>query len=416
MISEDRHAYVWIWLPGAVTPVVVGRLSRDTRGGYGFTYGRSYLRRDDAISLFPDELPLQPGVQRRRDEELPSCLRDAAPDAWGRRVIIQRLTGRRGQEAAEAELDDLTYLLESGSDRIGALDVQASPSEYRPRESADAKLSDLADAAERLERGAPLSSALALALQHGTSVGGARPKALVTSTTGKRIAKFSTSTDLYNLVKAEYVAMRLAGLAGLEVARVSLTRSLDRDVLLVERFDRHLGDAGWQRRGMLSALSLLGLRELEARYASYEDLAHRIRRDFADPRRTLEELYRRMVFNVLCGNTDDHARNHAAFWDGRAYRLTPAYDLCPQARTGGEASQAMLLIGQRRDSRLTACLAAAPAFQLSEAQARGIIVHQLSVIERDWASVCDEAGLGLAERGVLWQRQFLNPYCLQGYS
>jgi len=122
---------------------------------------------------------------------------------------------------------------------------------------------------------------------------------------------------------------------------------------------------------MLSALTLLGLREMEARYASYEDLAHRIRRDFADARATLGELYGRMVFNVLCGNTDDHARNHAAFWDGRIDRLTPAYDICPRVRTGGEASQAMRLTGERRDSRLATCLAAAFVFGLGAAQARG---------------------------------------------
>jgi serine/threonine-protein kinase HipA len=194
-----------------VAPVVAGLLRRDRHGGYGFAYGRSYLERDDAISLFPDELPLQPGEQRQRDDGLPSCLRDASPDAWGRRVIVNRLTGQQGAAAAGVELDELTYLLELGSDRIGALDFQASPSVYRPRKAEhEDGLDDLLDAAERLERGEPLSPALALALQHGTSVGGARPKALLTSPAGKFIAKFSTSTDLYNLVKAEYVAMRLA--------------------------------------------------------------------------------------------------------------------------------------------------------------------------------------------------------------
>ncbi len=123
----------------------------------------------------------------------------------------------------------------------------------------------------------------------------------------------------------------------------------------------------------------------------------------------------RMVFNILCGKTDDHARNHAAFWDGHRYRLTPAYDICPQGRTGGEASQAMLLTGQRRDSRLLACLAAAPAFVLATDQARALIDAQIAVILRDWDGVCAEAGLSLNQRRSLWRRQFLNPYCLEGY-
>lgn len=414
-LSSADRAYVWVWLPGATAPVVAGLLQREKQGGYGFVYGRSYLARDDAISLFPDELPLQRGKLRLRDDGLPSCLRDASPDAWGRRVIVNRLTGQRGAAAGQVDLDELTYLLESGSDRIGALDFQSSPSVYRAREAEQDRLEDLLNAANRLEHGEPLSPALALALQHGTSVGGARPKALLTSTGGKFIAKFSTSTDLFNLVKAEYLAMRLAHQAGMGVAPVALTRSLDRDVLLVKRFDRIWDGKGWQRQAMLSALTLLGLHEMEARYASYEDLAHRVRRDFADPRDTLVELYGRMVFNVLCGNTDDHARNHAAFWDGRSYRLTPAYDLCPQSRTGGEASQAMLLTGQRRDSRLTACLAAAVGFGLTAEQARCLIDAQIAVILHNWDRVCDEAGLSPAERRSLWRRQFLNPYCLEGY-
>ncbi|OLO11096.1 hypothetical protein BTW10_11550 [Chromohalobacter japonicus] len=83
-----------------------------------------------------------------------------------------------------------------------------------------------------------------------------------------------------------------------------------------------------------------------------------------DPKQTLRELYARIVFNILCGNTDDHARNHAAFWDGRMLSLTPAYDICPQGRTGNEATQAMLIKGENRMSTLHSCLAAAPAFLL----------------------------------------------------
>ncbi len=415
MTSEPREGYVWVWLPGATAPVVAGLLRQGQQGAYVFTYGRSYLTRPDAISLFPDELPLRPGTQRRDTDDIPSCLRDAAPDAWGRRVIIHRLTGHRGQAAAAVELDELTYLLESGSDRIGALDFQVSATEYVARESEQATLDALSEAATRVERGEALAPELARVLQHGTSIGGARPKALLTDAGRKLIAKFSTSNDLYNVVKAEYVAMRLASLAGLDVAAVSLTRSLGRDVLLVERFDRiHTAD-GWQRRAMLSALSLLGLRAMEARYASYEDLAHRVRRDFADASQTLRELYGRLVFNVLCGNTDDHARNHAAFWDGRHYRLTPAYDLCPQARTGGEASQAMLIAGQRRDSRLTTCLAAGATFGLTPTQARTLIDAQLEVIRNHWDAICDEAELPAAERNALWGRQYLNPFSLEEY-
>lgn len=415
MTSNSRRAYVWIWLPGETSPVVAGLVERDDQDHYRFTYGRRYLARPDAISLFPDELALQPGSQEQADGALPSCLRDASPDAWGRRVILNRLTGQKGDAADGIDFNDLVYLLESGSDRVGALDFQQSPTDYRPRESQAATLDELQEASAYVEAGEPLPPALEQAIQHGSSIGGARPKALLDDRDRKLVAKFSSSTDLYSVVKAEFVAMRLARQAGLNVAPVEMARSLGKDVLLVERFDRVKATDGWGRRIVLSALTLLGLDEMMARYASYEDLAHRIRAEFDQPRQTLHELFGRIAFNVLCGNTDDHARNHAAFWDGVSYRLTPAYDICPQSRTGGEATQAMLLYGQERRSQLVHCLAAAERLGLSHAHAREIIDHQLATIHDHWRTVCDEADLSPVDRDFLWGRQFLNPFALEGY-
>lgn len=414
MISS--HAYVWIWLPGQTSPVVAGLVERDDQDRYRFAYGRRYLAREDAISLYSDELPLRPGSQEQADGTLLSCLRDAAPDAWGRRVIINRLTGRKGDGAGEVDFNEMVYLLESGSDRIGALDFQLSPTEYRPREHQDATLAELQEASEYVEAGEPLPPALDQAIQHGSSIGGARPKALLNDQDRKLVAKFSSSTDLYSVVKAEFVAMRLARLVGLDVASVEMTRSLGKNVLLVERFDRIRTADGWCRRIVLSALTLLGLGEMTARYASYEDLAHRIRAEFDQPEQTLRELFGRIVSNVLCGNTDDHARNHAAFWDGQSYRLTPAYDICPQSRTRGEATQAMLLHGQERRSQLVHCLAAADRLGLSHALVREIIDHQLATIRGQWDAVCDEADLSPVDRAFLWGRQFLNPFALAAYT
>lgn len=415
-VAPAPEAYVWVWLPGALEPVVAGRI--EAQGGlYAFNYGRSYLERPDAIALYLPELPL------RRGEILPTppldmagCLRDGAPDAWGRRVIINRLTGLGGEAAADIEFDELTFMLNSGSDRVGALDFQASPKTYVPREQANATLEDLLDAAGCVERGEPIPAALDRALFHGSSIGGARPKALIEAEGRKFIAKFSATNDTYAVVKAEYVAMRLAARVGLDVAPVRLTAATGKDVLLVERFDREATPAGWTRRALVSALTMFGLSEMEARHASYADLADLIRARFTDPRATLHELFGRIVFNVLTGNIDDHARNHAAFWDGERLTLTPAYDLCPQARTGREANQAMVIDGQDRRSLLETCLRAAPRFQLSDAEARAIIDTQVEAIRLHWPEVCDEAELSAVDRAFLWRRQFLNPYAFEGYA
>jgi serine/threonine-protein kinase HipA len=414
--TDATEAYVWTWLPGATEPVVAGRLVQDG-DRLLFTYGASYRRRDNAIPLYEPELPLQEGtIAPLNGLGMANCIRDGSPDAWGRRVIINRLTGKKPDTADIPEISELTFLLQSGSDRIGALDFQESATEYVPRLAAEASLAALQEAASLIEKGLPLTPALDQALNHGTSIGGARPKALIDDDNRKFIAKFSASNDTYSVVKAEFIAMKLAASCGLSAAPVSLTRAASKDVLLIERFDRTPTTDGWTRRAMVSALTMLGLDEMMARYASYEDLAELIRHRFTEPKDTLRELYGRICFNVLCGNTDDHARNHAAFWDGKMLTLTPAYDICLQNRTGSEATQAMLIKGDARASTLATCLDAAPDYHLKESEAAALIEHQITTIAQHWARICDHAELTPVDRQFFAGRQFLNSYALEGLT
>jgi serine/threonine-protein kinase HipA len=409
MTSEPQQAFVWVWLPSAADPVVAGRL--DTAGQIvTFTYGQGYLARKDRIALYFPELPLRRGRISPLVGEVAGCIADAAPDAWGQRVILNRRVGQNAVDTTDLNL--LTYLLESGSDRIGALDFQTSASEYVARSTGNARLSELAQSAERVEQGVPLSPALDQALLHGSSVGGARPKALLSDGARRLIAKFSSTTDTYPVVKGEFVAMELAYRAGLNVPRVELGQALGKDVLLIDRFDR---PATGGRRAMVSALTILELDETGARYSSYADLARMIRTRFTDPIPTLRELFSRITFNILTGNNDDHARNHAAFWDGTSLTLTPAYDICPQPRAGGETAQIMA-IGEDgyRMSQVAGCVSRASTYRLSEPDAREIIDHQIDVIETQWADVCDQAALTEVDRAGFWRRQFLNPYATEG--
>lgn len=413
---EPDEAYVWTWLPGATDPVVAGRV-HVTGDLVNFNYGQSYLERNAAIPLYLPELPLRPGLIAPLDTlTLAGCVNDALPDAWGQRVVINRLLGGGAEAGDPAVFGPLTYMLESGSDRIGALDFQASPEAYVARDDGGATLDELQEAARLVDEEKPLSAGLDRALLHGSSVGGARPKALIAAGERSLIAKFSSTTDTYSVVKGEFVAMQLAARAGLDVAAVELTSSLGRDVLLVERFDRAKGPDGEVRRAIVSALTMLELDEMAARYASYADLAQIVRERFTEAKATLRELFARIVFNVLVGNTDDHARNHAAFWDGEMLTLTPAYDICPQARSGGVASQGMMISPNGfRLSQLSGCLEAASTYLLNTGQAREIIDRQIETIEAEWPEVCDLARLSEVERDYFWRRQFLNSYALEGY-
>ncbi|HPY39799.1 MAG TPA: HipA domain-containing protein [Thiolinea sp.] len=399
-----EQAYVWIWLPKQTQPVLAGQVKKQGQL-HQFVYSRHYRKLADAIALSPLELPLQAGTLTPQGmNTLHACLRDAAPDAWGRRVLDYHYP--------QSVLGELDYLLLSGSDRIGALDFQASNTLYEPRQTPTPSLQDLFLAAELIERRQPLPPELDRALLHGTSVGGARPKALLQDQTGSYIAKFSTSSDSYDVVKTEYIAMQLAQLVGLNVAKTQLVSVLGKDVLLVECFDRIHSAKEASRRLLLSGLSLLGLNEMEARYASYQDLADLIRQQFHQPKANLHELFKRLVFNILIGNTDDHARNHAAFWDGQYLSLTPAYDLCPQLRSGQEASQAMQINGiQGNLSTLANALSICTTFQLEVDEAQAIINQQITILQENWTDLCQQAGLAKSEQERLWQKAILNPFC-----
>ena len=424
-----RRAYVWVWLPGHTGPVFAGALelrkrqtvrSRSAQGGgpFDFAYSPAYLERPDAISLYTPELPLEGGWQEPGEERpMAGCLRDDSPDSWGQRVIDNRLFARRGPTTGGVDVDDLTYLLESGSNRIGALDFQTSHTTYVPRQTT-ATLDELHQAAQALEDGT-LTAELAVALTQGTAVGGARPKVIVAGDDGREyIAKLSLSTDPYPIVKAEAVGMELARRVGIPVPHTEIVRSLGRDVLLVERFDRP-GDK--TRRMIVSALTLLGFSDfLGARWSSYPELLDTLHQLAAPGAGGLgRALLERIILNILIGNTDDHARNHAVFWDGQHVELTPAYDLCPQLRTAREANQAMdigraaspMVQGTRASNRST-IIAAAADYGVTPAEAADMFDRQVHIIRTQWDDAVAVAELTRREADLLYERQVVNAYAL----
>ena len=402
-MPSDDSAFVWTWLPGANEPVVAGRVYRQGRE-LRFNYGQGYLSRRDAIALQPFGLPLEEGALRPDiGLDAHGVIRDAAPDSWGMQVILRRRVGLDTQDSDALPL--LTYLLDSGSNRVGALDFQTSSDHYQAR-TTDGTLAELVQAGERLAQGLPFSLELDDVLTFGTAVGGARPKALLVDGVQQLIAKFSVSTDTFPWMQAEAVGMELARRCGVHVAPTELTTAVGRDVLLVERFDRPGSEA---RRLVLSALTLLGLHELAARHGTYVQLAELVRLHFDAPKTTLHELFRRIVVNVLVGNTDDHARNHAAFWDGNHLSLTPAFDICPQPRSTGEVTQAMAFGNEdERRARLAACVSAAAIYDLSERDASGIVDECTAVVREQYEDVCATVGVGDYAKDLLWGRAVAN--------
>jgi serine/threonine-protein kinase HipA len=401
--------YVWAWLSGEMTPVLVGRI-HEQGGETSFAYNDGYLDVPTAVPLY-SELPLQRGRQRPLTGlAVPGCINDSWPDGWAKVVIERR---RLDAGRSTGELHPFEYLRESGSDRIGALDYSDSPV-WVPRAETHATLDQLQAAAALVESGESLDPELAAALNQATASGGMRPKALIGGNGRHFVAKLSSRSDQRPVTNLEAVAMDLAGRVGINVARSELTRAAGRDVLLVERFDR---TPDGEKLMVVSAATILGLDPyLGARYATYPELADRLRATSVDVG-DAGELFARIIFNVIVGNTDDHARNHAAIWDGRQLKLAPAFDICPQPRSGGETQQAME-IGRDgyKAANLAGCVKRASDYALDQGEARDLVDRQIEVVTSQWDDAADQARLTTAERRSALGGPILNPSVFSGWD
>lgn len=406
-ITGFKELFVWVWLPDTKKPVVAGRLRLSSKG-YEFIYGRSYFEQPNAFSLDPQILPLKHATFGPQTS-LFSSLRDAAPDAWGRRVLLYRLGMSTNTDTQT--LTELDYLLYGGDNRIGALHFQTTADYYVAPATSTATLEELYQAAENINQGESISTHLLEALQHGTSIGGARPKATINLNQEAWIAKFSTQTDTFPVVRQEALGMELARRMHINTAESRLQHLMKKDMLLVRRFDREPHSI-IHHRHMISGLTALQLDEMEARYASYPDLAAFLWKYGKDPKKQCEELYRRMILNLLIGNTDDHARNHSFFWNAKEAELTPAYDISVLSRVGEEASQAMIIGQKGTFSSRTNALSLCETFGLDHHKANQFFDEMIAGIHTHWHTACDVAELTQTERQQLWGRAVLSPTVL----
>ena len=368
---SDR-AFVFVWLPEATEPVLAGQVIVVATGNGGwcrFKYASDYLGRPGAFALDPDRLPLEEGVfESEPDFELFNALRDASPDYWGRKVIEHRL-GRTG-------LGEIDFLLAAGQERVGALGFgqtrALSPVARLPEAQ---RLEALAEAAEQVDadEGVDDRELLILLGEGSGTLGGMRPKVTVERDGRLWVAKFPAKDDRYDYVRMEYLALRLAEDAGIEVPEHRLERIGSRAILLTRRFDR-IPESGRDvyRRHYLSGLSMTGLHERDHGAGAYADLADWLRRHAVDAASDCRELYRRMLFNIFIGNTDDHLRNHAVIRDARGYGLSPAFDLVPQPGLGGERHQAIGVGTRGRVASRDNALSEAARFGLDAGKAQAM--------------------------------------------
>ena len=347
-MTSERQAYVYIQLPGTLSTVPaalfkVEQLRDGTHVGR-FRYGDRYLERDDAVEFDPFELPLGKTVYEfTKLKGIPGALRDASPDAWGRRVIEHKL------ERAPADMAEIDYLLNGPQDGAGNLSfgMTAEPPAPARRYNRTHQLADLIAAAEAIEEGKRVPQHILEQLDPGTSMGGARPKATIEDGNALWLAKFPEKADRCNLQRIEYATLELARKCGHSVCTARIESIGGRDVLMLQRFDRRHTPDGYLRYGLVSGLTMIGADDdyLDRDKWSYPLLADNLRRWSEKPDRDCAELFRRVVFNAAVTNNDDHPRNHAAIRSGRGWRLSPAYDLVPMPMISMERRDLALVAG-----------------------------------------------------------------------
>ncbi|CAB3752843.1 type II toxin-antitoxin system HipA family toxin [Paraburkholderia solisilvae] len=402
--------YVFIALEGASEAVPAGTLAVYEDGikpvGATFVYGNKYLQRAHALAVDPVSMPLDEAKQHKETVFQPpaglalfGAIRDAAPDSWGRRVIENML------KAAPDSLSETEYLAHAGPHRTGALDFRDSPTaRAEPGKLPDVKaLSYLLDAAALIQQGRRVPRNLQSLFSVGATLGGARPKAVLLDEGRQWVAKFPAFRDGFNVPVVERATLELARQCGLRVPATRLVHLPDgRDVMLIERFDRvSLPKGGFGKRHVVSALTMLKMHEFGTGSAEYAHLADTLSELGASGSVGADktELFKRMVFNILVTNDDDHLRNHAFVWDGaqRGWRLSDLYDVVPKPQVGSER---FLVLGvgpaAGRLATLDNALSAAGRFGLMK-HAAAQIIKELSAIVREWRMHFEALNVPVAE-------------------
>ena len=413
--------YLW-YLGDPAMPRYVGALKLIAAGkGVSLRYGKEWLESGFALS---EDLPLidiehlPPGRLTTDAQRAVGAVDDARPDRWGEKVI--RFVDK------PKRLSLMEYLYYAGDDRFGALGVSTSSSLYRPRRASPLpRLEDaqqLSEVAAKIEASEPLNAVEASIIAGGGSpLGGAKPKALIDIGGEQWVIKFFNNEPV-DTPLIEHATMTLAERAGIAVAKTQVIHLAGENALAIRRFDRELN----RRIHCLSAGTAIRAATAagEEPEMGYPELARILRRvgvarddsNLSDAR----ELFRRMVFNILIDNTDDHEKNHSLlvispFENGRL-RLAPAYDVLPT--NSGQGYQEFICGAQGRDSTIENAMSQCEAFGLLPAEAATVLVSVIDVVD-GWQAHFAQSGVtehdieSLAERidseELLTQRTGFDP-------
>ena len=397
-------------------PLEIGILGYEHVRGkdhFVFEYSRQWLKQHGGILLSGDLMNVPSLQHPRGNDNVFGFVKDSFPDRWGRLLLDRRERLTAWSEGRPTRmLTNYDYLIGiEDFTRMGGIRYKEEDSDGYINASSKylvppiESLRALCDACHEIELAEernelPEQRWLDQLIDPGTSLGGARPKANVVDTDGTLyVAKFPSKKDMENTELIEHFSHQLAARAGIHVAKTRTIRiSKDRDLLLSERFDR---TKDGRRIHFASAMSLLGLDDGAGSSTGngYLDIVDFILRGCTEVRQNLQELYRRVAFNVMFGNTDDHFRNHGFLLTQKGWTLSPAYDINP----GAKSHQCLLIDSYTELSDINALLSASENYMLERQEATDTIKEVRAVI-KDWRKTATELQIPLKLLGAYSMR------------
>lgn len=385
-----QEFWVYIFLIGKYEKCAKLKASEDA---FYLEYVEEYLNNKNKVDIDPQNLPAYP-KEYENEEELFTVLTDSAPDFWGRQLLNQKFNVQ--------ELNELEYVLANGLEHVGALayspvdydePMQLTKDGWKPHSKRTIDLETIIEQTELMIQDADKAKMKEL-FEFGPTLGGGKPKVSLNLDGIYYLAKYGTSLDSFQEQRVEFAVMKMATDLNFNVPEIQLASHANRDVYFIKRFDRELIEGSIVKHHFVSALSLCGWHvygNKDWSYPMFTEFIRKVGKTEKHIREDLEELFRRVAFNIAVNNDDDHPRNHGLLCRNGEWRLSPLYDVMPKAVMSSSFSMVMGIGSFGTEASKKNLMSISSYFDLDDETASKLIDEIFTFVSKNWKEYFREA-------------------------